>query len=177
MVNQITFLRVSHVSRVTDALFRLISAVAVTIPSCYFLWPEESHDNAHGLEVASHAMTHKDESDEAPEDAPKEDDEPAEEPKEDESKDDDSKDEAPKEDAPKEDKSEDDSSKDDKPDSTEGEKTSNKKVDGVQFKGKTSEGDENNEMTDTRKREPDSKGAFKKRIDSGYQKDLGVVSQ
>ncbi|KAG9762772.1 hypothetical protein KCV02_g7152, partial [Aureobasidium melanogenum] len=46
-------------------------------------------------------------------------------------------------------------------------------VEGVQFKGKTNEGDSDNEMPDERKREPDSKGAFKKRIDSGYGKNLG----
>lgn len=46
-------------------------------------------------------------------------------------------------------------------------------VEGVQFKGATNAGDDDNKMGDTRKREPDSKGAFKKRIDSGYGKDLG----
>lgn len=161
-------------STITDALCRLISAVAVTIPSCYFLWPESHEGAGHGAHVMAHAGTHTEE--EAQE--AKEDDAPADEPKEDETpKEDESKDEKPKEEAPKEEKSEDDSSSSEgKPDSTEPEKTSNKKVDGVQFKGKTAAGDENNEMTDERKREPDSKGAFKKRIDSGYQKDLGPVS-
>ncbi|KAI9713068.1 MAG: hypothetical protein M1820_001053 [Bogoriella megaspora] len=41
-------------------------------------------------------------------------------------------------------------------------------AEGVQFKGKTSQGDEDNEMTDTRKHIPDAKGGAKKRIDSGY---------
>ncbi|KAF2233386.1 hypothetical protein EV356DRAFT_503718 [Viridothelium virens] len=39
---------------------------------------------------------------------------------------------------------------------------------GVRFKGKTSQGDEDNEMTDVRKHVPDAKGGAKKRIDSGY---------
>jgi len=163
----------NHVVDITDALCRLISAVAVTIPSCYFLWPESHEGAGHGVEVMSHAGTHtEEEAEEA-----KDEEAPAEEPKEDETpKEDESKDEEPKEEAPKEEKSEDDSSSGGKPDSTEPEKVSNQKVDGVQFKGKTAAGDENNEMTDTRKREPDSKGAFKKRIDSGYQTDLGPVS-
>ncbi|TIA67012.1 hypothetical protein D6C83_02136 [Aureobasidium pullulans] len=46
-------------------------------------------------------------------------------------------------------------------------------VEGVSFKGPTSEGDSDNKMPDERKREPDGKGAFKKRIDSGYGKNLG----
>ncbi|KAF2225941.1 hypothetical protein BDZ85DRAFT_258332 [Elsinoe ampelina] len=159
----------------------LIGAIAVTVPGCYYLWPAPSHGDAH------HGHDAHDEHDAEPETAEADDkedadsessdkeaepeakeseskDEPAEEPK------DDSKDESPK------DESADDSEdKGDSKDESSGapEKTSNKKVDGVQFKGKTSAGDENNEMQDTRKREPDSKGAFKKRIDSAYQKDLG----
>jgi hypothetical protein len=46
-------------------------------------------------------------------------------------------------------------------------------VEGVSFKGPTKEGDEDNKMPDERKREPDGKGGFKKRIDSGYGKNLG----
>ena len=167
---------------------RLISGIAVTLPSCYFLWPEASHGDAHGAH--GHDEEHGEEHEEGAEDAKEESqDDAAEEPKEDESKDeqpkeDETKDEEPKQDDSKQDESKDDDSKQDdskpdsssksgKPDTTEPEKTSNRTVDGVQFKGKTAAGDENNEMTDTRKREPDSKGAFKKRIDSGYQKDLG----
>ncbi|THY30701.1 hypothetical protein D6D01_03164 [Aureobasidium pullulans] len=51
--------------------------------------------------------------------------------------------------------------------------TSKGDVEGVSFKGPTSEGDSDNKMPDERKREPDGKGAFKKRIDSGYGKNLG----
>lgn len=164
---------------IADALCRLISAVAVTIPSCYFLWPESHEGAGHGAHVATHAGTHtEEEAEEAKDDeAPAEEPSADETPKEDESKDEESKEKAPKEEAPKEEKSEGDSSSSSgKPDTTEPEKVSNQKVDGVQFKGKTAAGDENNEMTHERKREPDSKGAFKKRIDSGYQKDLGPVS-
>ncbi|KAF7846074.1 hypothetical protein BT93_L5322 [Corymbia citriodora subsp. variegata] len=46
-------------------------------------------------------------------------------------------------------------------------------VEGVSFKGPTKEGDEDSKMPDERKRESDSKGAYKKRIDSGYGKNLG----
>ena len=38
---------------------------------------------------------------------------------------------------------------------------------GVRFKGKTNQGDEDNEMTDTKKLIPDAKGGTKKRLDSG----------
>ena len=41
-------------------------------------------------------------------------------------------------------------------------------VDGVQFKGATNAGDENNEQTDTRKHIPDAKGYNKLRIESDY---------
>ena len=155
---------------------RLVSAIAVTVPSCYFLWPEASHGDAHGAHGAheEHAEEHEEEHEEAPEEPKeetedsKEDEAPKEEASDDESKADDKNPEQPeveKQSEPKANSS--------KPDTTEAEETSNKKVDGVQFKGKTAAGDENNEMTDTRKREPDSKGAFKKRIDSGYGKNLG----
>jgi hypothetical protein len=46
-------------------------------------------------------------------------------------------------------------------------------VEGVSFKGPTKAGDSDNKMPDERKREPDGKGGFKKRIDSGYGKNLG----
>lgn len=46
-------------------------------------------------------------------------------------------------------------------------------VEGVQFKGRTNMGDSDNKMPDERKIEDDSKGGKKKRIDSGYGKDLG----
>ncbi|KAG8630967.1 hypothetical protein KVT40_000107 [Elsinoe batatas] len=160
----------------------LIGAIAVTVPGCYYLWPAPSHGDAHhghdahdehdaepeaaeadDKEAADSESSDKDAEPEAKESESK--DEPAEEPK------DDSKDESADDSEDKDDKDD----KDDKEDESSGapEKTSNKKVDGVQFKGKTKAGDENKEMPDIRKREPDSKGAFKKRIDSGYQKDLG----
>jgi len=155
---------------------RLISAIAVTVPSCYFLWPEASHADAHGAHGAhdEHAEEHEEEHEEASEEPKeeaedsKEDEAPKEEASDDESKADDKNPEQPEEEKQSEPKG--DSSK---PDKTEPEEKSNQKVDGVQFKGKTAAGDDNNEMTDTRKREPDSKGAFKKRIDSGYGKNLG----
>merc|ERR1739842_118651 len=43
----------------------------------------------------------------------------------------------------------------------------------VSFKGKMKEDAEG--QSDNRKREPDSKGAYKKRIDSGLGKDLGAT--
>lgn len=47
-------------------------------------------------------------------------------------------------------------------------------TEGVQFKGKTADGDEENRQDDTRKVEDDSKGAKKLRIDSASAIDLGT---
>lgn len=44
----------------------------------------------------------------------------------------------------------------------------------MQFKGKTSDGDDENKQGDTRKVEDDSKGGKKLRIDSDSAKDLGA---
>lgn len=179
----------------------MISAVAVTIPSCYFLWPSASHADAHGAhgDHEEHEDEHEEAEEPKEEDAPAEEDEPKEEeskseeaaPKDEESKEEESKDDGEK----SEDKdSEESASKEDKDTSMkqpqsnapkEGESKSkttsdgenmpeNKgNIEGVQFKGKSSAGDEDNEIPDVRKREPDSKGAFKKRIDSAYGKNLG----
>ncbi|TKX24918.1 hypothetical protein C1H76_2871 [Elsinoe australis] len=166
----------------------LLGAIAVTVPGCYYLWPEASHGDAshgHGGHEEHHEEPQGAEADDqedanseaAPKEpeseAPAESEEKPQEESKDESKDE-SKEDSKDDSSDSEGKKEEKPSKPAKPDTTEPEKTSNKKVDGVQFKGKTSAGDENNEMHDTRKREPDSKGGFKKRIDSAYQKDLGA---
>ncbi|PNS18931.1 hypothetical protein CAC42_6026 [Sphaceloma murrayae] len=154
----------------------LLGAIAVTVPGCYLLWPEPSHGDAHHGHGEHHEESHdaepeeKEESEAAPESTEEE--APAE--TKDEAKADSTKE--VKDDTPAEDAKDSGDETEAKPAESAGEaeKTSNKKVDGVQFKGKTSAGDENNEMHDTRKREPDGKGGFKKRIDSAYQKDLGA---
>lgn len=188
--------------------YRLISAIAVTIPSCYFLWPSESHGDAHGAhgghgEHAEHeehdeAEEHdeggepKEESEGEQEEASKEDDAKVEESSKDDSEGSDDK-PAPEDDPATKNKEDDSAQGTEKPPqsdapkegqnqsgaNTDGENMpeSKGKVDGVQFKGKTNKGDDDNEMPDTRKREPDSKGAFKKRIDSGYGKNLGEGPQ
>jgi len=65
---------------------------------------------------------------------------------------------------------------DEKPEIEEQRSTPESKGDteGVQFKGKTSDGDENNKQGDNRKIEDDSKGAKKLRIDSDSAIDLGA---
>lgn len=112
---------------------RAIGAVAVTVPTCWWLWPSASHAEAHHehhqpdtKEERSDALTH-----EADEKEPVE----------------------TKEVATPEGKGE---------------------TDDVQFKGKTSDGDENNKQDDTRKVEDDGKGGKKLRIDSAAGKDLGA---
>ncbi|KAF4551179.1 Hypothetical protein D9617_14g076360 [Elsinoe fawcettii] len=164
----------------------LLGAIAVTVPGCYYLWPSASHGDASHGHGHGHEEHHEepesaeaeDQEDTKSEAAPKEPEPEAEESTDEPAESKDKQSEEPKEDSkdddPKEESSDDDSEKKEEKPSGEAAKTSNKKVDGVQFKGKTSAGDENNEMHDFRKREPDSKGAFKKRIDSAYQKDLGA---
>ncbi|KAI9667333.1 MAG: hypothetical protein M1821_000148 [Bathelium mastoideum] len=48
---------------------------------------------------------------------------------------------------------------------------------GVRFKGKTNQGDEDNEMTATRKSIPDAKGGTKKRLDSDYAVRQGLSKE
>ncbi|GAB7351137.1 hypothetical protein MBLNU459_g1594t1 [Dothideomycetes sp. NU459] len=168
----------SHGSAPSSDLPWLVSAIAVTIPSCWYLWPEASHGEAHGAhgahaEHAEHAEAKDEPEEEQPaeeEEAPKEEEEESkDEPKEEAA--DEKKDDEPKEES-KDDESKDESKdepKETKPDSEDKPTPENKgDTKDVQFKGPTTEGD------DERKREPDSKGAFKKRIDSGAGKELGA---
>lgn len=176
---------------------RILGSAGITIPGAWYLWPDSSNGDAHGpgdahaKQVEEHP--HIEESEEESEDKPQE------ESSDDDSKDD-SKDEAqteahdPKDDG--EEKDEGGALKDGEGDKTQeqpqannepasGESKSKKTTDGknmpeskgdvegVSFKGPTKEGDEDNKMPDERKREPDGKGGFKKRIDSGYGKNLG----
>lgn len=160
------------------------------------MWPETSHADAHGAHAAhgDHEEEHEEAEDTKEEEAPEEDDAPAEEAKTDdapaeEAKDDDLEDDDSEKKAHKagEDVKSEDAKRGDVQSNTpkEGESQSKTtsdgenmpeskgKVEGVQFKGKSSAGDDDNEVPDVRHREPDSKGAFKKRIDSAYGKNLG----
>ncbi|KAH0352664.1 hypothetical protein KCU83_g3412, partial [Aureobasidium melanogenum] len=155
----------------------ILGSAAITIPGAWYLWPDSSNGDAHGpasahakqVEEHPEAEQPEEESEEQPEDESKDDGETKDEGgalKDGEGEKTQDQPQANNEPAADESKS--------KP-NTEGKNMPESKgnVEGVQFKGKTNEGDSDNEMPDERKREPDSKGAFKKRIDSGYGKNLG----
>ncbi|KAI5270412.1 hypothetical protein E4T47_06238 [Aureobasidium subglaciale] len=176
----------------------IIGSVGITVPGAWYLWPDSSHGDTHGPGEAhaKHLEEHPEvaEPEQQEEEEEKSEEQPKEESKDDESKDDESKDDESK-DEPKEEskggalKDGEGEAVQDQPQSgkepQEGESKSKRTTDGanmpeskgdvegVSFKGPTSEGDSDNKMPDERKREPDGKGAFKKRIDSGYGKNLG----
>ncbi|THZ33653.1 hypothetical protein D6C90_08186 [Aureobasidium pullulans] len=171
----------------------ILGSAGITIPGAWYLWPDSSNGDAHGpgdahaKQVEEHPEIEQPEEEEEKSEDKSE--EQPQESKDDESKDDESKDE------PKE-ESKGGALKDGKGEATQEQPQSGKEpaegeskskrttdganmpenkgdVEGVSFKGPTSEGDSDNKMPDERKREPDGKGAFKKRIDSGYGKNLG----
>lgn len=155
----------------------ILGAAGVTIPGAWYLWPDSSNGDVHGpgSAHAKHVEEHpeveqpEEESEEKPEDESKDDGETKDEGgalKDGEGEKTQEQPQANNEPAAGESKS--------KP-TTEGKNMPESKgnVEGVQFKGKTNQGDSDNEMPDERKREPDGKGGFKKRIDSGYGKNLG----
>ncbi|KAI4851531.1 hypothetical protein E4T44_02073 [Aureobasidium sp. EXF-8845] len=172
----------------------IIGSAGITIPGAWYLWPDSSNGDAHGPGDA-----HAKQVEEHPEMEQSEDDsedKPEEESKDDESKDDEANTEAkdPKDDG--EAKDEGGALKDGAGEKTQEQPQANNEpaageskskattdgknmpenkgdVEGVSFKGPTKEGDSDNKMPDERKREPDGKGGFKKRIDSGYGKNLG----
>jgi len=181
----------------------IIGSAGITIPGAWYLWPDSSNGDAHGpgdahaKQVEEHPEMEQsdDESEDKPEEESK-DDESKDESKDDESKDDEANTEAkdPKDDG--ETKDEGGALKDGAGEKTQEQPQANNEpaageskskattdgknmpenkgdVEGVSFKGPTKEGDSDNKMPDERKREPDGKGGFKKRIDSGYGKNLG----
>ncbi|THX31739.1 hypothetical protein D6D12_02622 [Aureobasidium pullulans] len=177
----------------------ILGSAGITIPGAWYLWPDSSNGDAHGpgdahaKQVEEHPEIEQPEEEEEEKSEDKSEEQPQEESKE-ESKDDESKDDESK-DEPKE-ESKGGALKDGKGEATQEQPQSGKEpaegeskskrttdganmpenkgdVEGVSFKGPTSEGDSDNKMPDERKREPDGKGAFKKRIDSGYGKNLG----
>ncbi|KAI5252264.1 hypothetical protein E4T42_03551 [Aureobasidium subglaciale] len=171
----------------------IIGSVGITVPGAWYLWPDSSHGDTHGPGEAhaKHLEEHPEvaEPEEQEEEEEKSEEQPKEESKDDESKDDESKDE-PKEEskggalkdgegeavqAPPQSGHEPEEGESKSKRTTDGANMPESKgdVEGVSFKGPTSEGDSDNKMPDERKREPDGKGAFKKRIDSGYGKNLG----
>ena len=164
--------------------YRLISALAITPAGAYFLWPSAHGDDHHGHE--EHHEEHHEEAEAKEEEQPQEDESKDEEPKEEESKVEESKDDQPKEEA------KDESEKAEKPSGTDGESQDradgNKKssgneeaeeraptsgpasTEGASGKGHMKSDSEGHNQTS--KREPDGKGGFKNRKDSGLQKDL-----
>nr|POF13628.1 halomucin [Quercus suber] len=146
---------------------RLFGAIAVTIPSCWYLWPAASHAEHHDSHD-SHAEETHDDAKEEEEGSTEEQSENTEPPKDDSQSEDEPKEEQSddKEEDTSEDKSDDKATtKDESSDKDSGEGGSDKTGLG-KGKGK--------DLDDTRKHESsDSKGAAKKRIDSGLGKDLG----
>lgn len=162
----------------------LISALAITPAGAYFLWPSAHGDDHHGHE--EHHEEHHEEAEAKEEEQPQEEESKDEEPKEEESKVEESKDDQPKEEA------KDESEKAEKPSGTDGESQDradgNKKssgneeaeeraptsgpasTEGASGKGHMKSDSEGHNQTS--KREPDGKGGFKNRKDSGLQKDL-----
>nr|POE62403.1 zinc metalloprotease zmpb [Quercus suber] len=151
----------------------LFGAIAITIPSCWYLWPTASHAEHHGSHDAHAEESHDDEKDE---EAPAEDAPAEEEPKDDEAPKDDKapkEDEAPKEDADAEKDEKKEDEQEDKP-ADKGESAPKDSGEGGSDKTGVGKG-KGKDLSDTRKHEPsDSKGAAKKRIDSGLGKDLGA---
>lgn len=144
--------------------FRLIGAVAVTVPAAWYLWPSPSHaDHGDHGSHEKHDDSHAEKEDAAQEEE-KEDDQSQPEEKNEES---DGSDEKSSDDDKD---SDDDKSKDE--DEPKEQSESKGDSDDVNFKGKTKQGKDDN-----RKVEDDSKGAQKKRIDSGLGRDLGDESE
>ncbi|RMX76539.1 hypothetical protein D0869_10625 [Hortaea werneckii] len=179
----------------------LLGACVVTPPCVYYLLPSESHAEHHGgHEEHAEAHEEKEEEKEAPqeEEAPAEEPQPEPEPEPEQApQQEEKKDEPQATDTTEEQEKAKESEETAKPSGTEGDsqpmsndanKISSKTEEGtaeqkdqpesrgnkenVSFKGKMKEDAEG--QSDNRKREPDSKGAYKKRVDSGLGKDLGA---
>ncbi|KAK4546433.1 hypothetical protein LTR36_002110 [Oleoguttula mirabilis] len=174
----------------------LAGAIAVTIPSCWFLWPSTSHaDSGHHGGHDEHAEEHEEKEEEAPEEeAPQEGQEKQAEEVQSEQKEE--SEPQPETDTTQKVEESKDSEETGKASGSGGEgqstgsdanKLSSKHEEseqkevpeahgdtdnGAAFKGKVKE-DSDAKTEENRKREPDSKGAYKKRIDSGLGKDLG----
>lgn len=170
----------------TPALNRALGATVITIPSAWFLWPDTSSHGGHGHD--EHHEEGGEEHEEASEEEPTPDDSP-DDGVNDEAKTDPSapvKDTTDTEEAAKE------TEETAKPSGSQGEsqpqgpdanKESSKTEEGVakpapEGKSNVGKGPMNeNAPEDTRKREPDAKGGYKKRVDSGYGKNLGEGPQ
>lgn len=175
-----------HGSRYLTERVRLISALAITPVGTYFLWPSSSGDSGHHGHEEHH---------EAEEEQPTEEEQPKEEPKEE------AKDEQPQEEQPKE-EDEGEKAKESeetaRPSGTEGDSQpkapdANKissgteepeeraptsgpaSTEGVAGKGRMKA--DSPGQNQSSKREPDGKGAYKLRKDSGLQKDLTQTTQ
>lgn len=166
---------------------RLISALAITPVGTYFLWPSSSGEH-HGHD--EHHEEHAEEEKPAEEEQPQEEQPQQEQPKEEE----------PKQEEQSNDTSEDDekakeSEETARPSGTEGDSQpkapdANKKSSGTEepeerdprsgpastsgVSGKGHMKNDSEGMNQSSKREPDGKGAYKNRKDSGLQKDLTV---
>lgn len=172
-------------------LLRAIGAVAVTVPSVYYLLqpdPKKSHGHGHGDEGHEGNEEHEEHEEEVEEgqEAGESSDQGSEGGKSEES--------TGREEEKPEEKEEDESDKSEgeggdqqeTPDTSDNEGFENvahekgrggDNVEGVQFKGATKAGDEKNEAGDTRKHIPDAKGYNKLRIESDYGKPQGVSDE
>lgn len=188
----------------TDTVFdfRAAGAIAVTVPTCWYLLqpdPNKGHRHGHGEGHGDHEGEEEhEEAHDSTEDEPAEkdeeahdstEDEPAEkddeapadkektestgnEGKDAEASDDSSSDEDKEQETP--DTSDDD---DDGPKNVPHETDSGGNVEGVQFKGASKAVKEDDGSFDTRKHIPDAKGGNKKRIESKYGHRLGLEEE
>ncbi|KAK5115837.1 hypothetical protein LTR85_009431 [Meristemomyces frigidus] len=183
----------------TSDLPWLAGAIVVTVPSCYFLWPNTSHaDSGHHGGHEEHAEEHEEKEEEAPEEeAPQEgqekQDEQAEEVQSEQKEESDPEPETDTTQKEEEAKDSEETAKasgsggeaqptgpDANKKSSKTEESEEKPVpeghgntdNGAEFKGKVKD-ESPGKTEETRKREPDSKGGYKKRIDSGLGKNLG----
>ena len=168
------------------ALYRLIGALTVTPPCCYYLWPKapsSDHGHGHGHGEGDHAKHDEHEESEESEGVQEEADSSELEGKK-QTEVDESEDEG-KEEETSSDSGSDDSKQDDTPETSDDEAPQNEEfvaegggnVEGVQFKGPTKGGTKDGEQGDTRKHIPDAKGGNKKRIESDYGNKLGELKE
>lgn len=169
---------------------RLISALAITPVGTYFLWPSSSGDH-HGHD--EHHEEHAEEEKPAEEEQPQEEQPQKEQPKEEESQQ-----EEQSNDTTEADEKAKESEETARPSGTEGDSQpkapdANKKSSGTEeseereprsgpastsgVSGKGHMKNDSEGMNQSSKREPDGKGAYKNRKDSGLQKDLTTSSE
>ncbi|KAK5119068.1 hypothetical protein LTR62_000279 [Meristemomyces frigidus] len=175
----------------------MIGGAAVTIPSCWYLWPEAHAESGHHGHDEHADESHSEDAEHAEEDAPKE--ESAEGEEQDEEKDvkegeaektgdeKDSESEKSPKDQQEQGKEPGESSASGKPSGSQGEgqdagaatpsEDSKPKEGGGSGVGKGNVKADSDGASESRKSEPDNKGGRKTRVDSGLQKDLGASDE